>query len=45
MLQCQAVGYIHDLRANIARVGYDQSDKRHLAVLFNDLRYLYSDTH
>jgi hypothetical protein len=42
MLQAQARTAIADLRADIARRGYDQSEKRHLAVLFGDLKHVYS---
>ena len=44
MLQAQARTVLTDLRASIARCGYDASEKRHLSMLFGDLRYLYGDT-
>lgn len=44
MLLSQARTVLSELRSDIRRRGYDQSEKRHLAVLFNDLKYLYSNT-
>jgi hypothetical protein len=45
MLQSQARGYLADLRGDIARRGYDQADKRHLAIMFGDLRVAYTGVH
>ena len=44
MIQSRAREILADFRAEVARIGYDGSDKRHIAVLFADLRYWYLDT-
>ena len=44
MLVSQARIVLSDLRADIARRGYDAAEKRFLAVLFSDLKYAYSNT-
>ena len=43
MLQQQARTVLTELRNDIARSGYDSSEKRHLAVLFGDLKLRYSN--
>jgi hypothetical protein len=45
MLFQQASTYIRDFEDAIRRTSYDVADKRHIATIFADLRYLYADTH
>ena len=45
MLLAQARIVLSDLRADIARRGYDAAEKRHFFTLIGDLKYLYSNTH
>ncbi len=44
MLISQARTVIEELRSDIVRRGYDAAEKRHFAVLFSDLKYIFSDT-
>ena len=43
MIQSRAHSVLADFRANIARIGYDQTDKRHISALFADLKYMFQD--